>query len=82
MKEASKDDILCDLSGENVAIEGAYVWDNVVIGDNCVIKAAVLGNGVHVLNGVKVQNNSIFSTNVRDASSTFICNAGLIVFNA
>ena len=52
------------LSGENVLIEGAYLLDNVTIEDMCVVKSAVLGKNVHILDGVKVKHGSVLSSNV------------------
>jgi translation initiation factor eIF-2B subunit epsilon len=50
--------------GSNVVIEGAYIWDDVVIEDNCKVTRSIIANGVKILEGVTIQKGSIISFNV------------------
>ena len=53
------------LSGENVQLDGAYVWDDVTIDDNCAVKTAVLDTGVHVYRNTTVQPGCVLAAKVR-----------------
>lgn len=50
--------------GKNVNIVGCYIWDNVVIGDGCVINKSILSDNVELKAGVTVEPGSIVSFNV------------------
>ena len=52
------------LSGENVQLDGAYIWDDVTIDDNCVVKTAVLDTGVHVYRNTTVQPGCVLAAMV------------------
>lgn len=50
--------------GENVSIEGSYIWDNVVIEDNCVIRQAIVCDEAVLRCGVTVERGCILSFKV------------------
>jgi translation initiation factor eIF-2B subunit epsilon len=53
------------MKGQNVVIEGAYIWDNVTIGDNCIVTRAIIADSVVLLNNVAVDRGCILGDNVR-----------------
>ncbi len=50
--------------GQNVRIEGSYIWDDVVVGDNCVIQQAVVCDGVTIKEGVRIEPGCVLSYGV------------------
>ena len=50
--------------GKSVDIDGSYIWNNVVIGDNCSVKKAILCDGVVVKDGCVISPGCILSFNV------------------
>ena len=50
--------------GENVKIEGSYIWNDVTIEDNCTIRQAVLADGVIVKSNVQVEPGALLSYKV------------------
>ena len=52
------------VSGANVTIRGCYLWDNVTIEDGCVLKNAIVCDGVTVFANTMVQERTILSWNV------------------
>ena len=53
------------LSGENVQLDGAYVWDDVTIDNNCAVKTAVLDTGVHVYRNTTLLPGCVLAARVR-----------------
>lgn len=53
------------LIGENVSLDGVYVWDHVQIEDNCNVVTSVLANGVHVLPNTTVKSRCILAQEVK-----------------
>ena len=51
-------------SGENVQLDGAYIWDDVTIDNNCVVKTAVLDSGVHVYRNTTIQPGCVLAAMV------------------
>ena len=56
--------IIFFVSGANVTIRGCYLWDNVTIEDGCVLKNAIVCDGVTVFANTMVQERTILSWNV------------------
>ena len=50
--------------GDNVTIEGSYVWDDVIIESNCTVRQAIICNGATVKANVSLEPGSILSYNV------------------
>lgn len=50
--------------GDNVVIEGSYIWDNCVVESNCKISRSILCNDVHVKSGVVIEQGCILSYGV------------------
>ena len=50
--------------GKNVRIEGSYIWDNVVIEDNCEVSRCILCDGACVKANVRLQPGCILSYGV------------------
>lgn len=57
--------------GSNVIIDGAYIWNNVVIEDNCEVYRSIVADNVHIMAGVKVEMGCIVSYGVRHANDLF-----------
>lgn len=51
--------------GDNVNIEGAYIWDDAVVEDNAVIKKAIVANKAHVGRGCRIEAGALVSYGVR-----------------
>ena len=51
-------------SGKNVTIKDSYLWNNVIIEDNCTIEKSLLCDNVTVYNNVKVCPYCLLSWNV------------------
>lgn len=70
----SQSSIGCDcVIGENVSIEGSYIWNKVVIEDNCVIRQAIICDCAVVRSGVTVEEGCILSFRVVvDANMTLV----------
>ena len=52
------------ISGKNVTIKDSYLWNNVIIEDNCTIEKSLLCDNVTVYNNVKVCPYCLLSWNV------------------
>jgi NDP-sugar pyrophosphorylase family protein len=50
--------------GKNVVIENAYIWDNVVIGDNCKIVQSIVADDVILKSNVSVEKGCLISFKV------------------
>ena len=50
--------------GKGVRIEGCYIWNNVTIEDNCVLKRSVIASNVHIKSNVSVEAGCMISFNV------------------
>ena len=50
--------------GDNVRLDGAYIWNDVSVDDNCTVKMAVLDNGVHVYRNTTIQPGCILASKV------------------
>ncbi|KAI9324285.1 putative translation initiation factor eIF-2B subunit epsilon [Zopfochytrium polystomum] len=50
--------------GNNVTIEGSYIWDDTVIEDNCRVHRSILAENVRLRRGVQVGTGSILSYGV------------------
>ncbi|CAI7607236.1 unnamed protein product [Penicillium pancosmium] len=55
--------------GRNVKLEGAYIWDNVVVGDGSDIRGAIIADGVVIGKNCTVQAGALLSYNVKIADS-------------
>ncbi len=51
-------------SGENVTLEGAYIWDGVTVEDNCKVGMCVLDNDVHIKKDVNIESGCILAKGV------------------
>lgn len=51
-------------SGAGVTLEGCYLWDNVVIGDNCHLHKAILSKGVELKDNVTIEAGCLLSADV------------------
>lgn len=50
--------------GRNVSIQGSYIWDNVIIEDDCKISYALVCDGVHLSAGAVLEPGVILSFKV------------------
>ena len=50
--------------GKGVTIEGCYIWNNVKISDNCVLKQSIISDNVTIQSNVTIEAGSILSYNV------------------
>ena len=50
--------------GDNVHLDGAYIWDDVCIDDNCTINLAVLDNSVHVYRNTTILSGCVLAYQV------------------
>ena len=51
-------------TGQDVEMNGVYVWDNVKIGDNCRITSSILCELVELKADVVVNSGCVFATGV------------------
>ncbi|MCJ1403384.1 hypothetical protein MMC11_006607 [Xylographa trunciseda] len=58
--------------GNNVTIEGSYIWDNAVIGDGSVIKQAVIANEAVIGRHCTVEPGALISFRVRIVDNTTV----------
>ncbi|XP_072960472.1 uncharacterized protein [Typha angustifolia] len=58
--------------GRNVSIHGSYIWDNVIIEDDCKISHAIICDGVHLRNGVVLEPGVILSFKVEVGQNILI----------
>lgn len=58
--------------GNNVKIEGSYVWDNTIIGDGSMIRQAVIANEVVIGCNCTVEPGALISYRVRIADNTTV----------
>lgn len=56
--------------GRNVSIQGSYIWDNVIIEDDCKLSHALVCDGVHLRAGVVLEPGVILSFKVHNLSVT------------
>lgn len=55
--------------GRNVKLEGAYIWDNVVVGDGSDIRGAIIADGVVIGKNCTVQAGALLSYDVKIADN-------------
>ncbi|MCJ1384226.1 hypothetical protein MMC17_007342 [Xylographa soralifera] len=58
--------------GNNVTIEGSYIWDDVVVGDGSVIKQAVIANEAVIGRNCTIKPGALISYRVRIADNTTV----------
>ncbi|EGC42442.1 translation initiation factor eIF-2B epsilon subunit [Histoplasma capsulatum var. duboisii H88] len=58
--------------GKNVVLEGAYLWDDVVVGDGTEIHHAIVANNVVVADNCRIENGALLSYGVKIANGTTI----------
>ncbi|KAK3099169.1 hypothetical protein FSP39_000456 [Pinctada imbricata] len=58
--------------GENVKIDGAYIWDNVTIENSCRVESSILCNGVVLYDSSHVSQGCILSWDVKVGPSITI----------
>jgi translation initiation factor eIF-2B subunit epsilon len=58
--------------GKNVTLDGAYIWDGVVIGDGSDIRTAILADGVVVGQQCKIEAGALLSFGVKITSGTTV----------
>lgn len=50
--------------GNNVKLDGAYIWDNVHIDNGCQLTFCLVDDDVHLMNNVKVQRRCVIAAKV------------------
>ncbi|BFZ60833.1 translation initiation factor eIF-2B epsilon subunit, GEF [Saitoella coloradoensis] len=61
--------------GDNVKIDGAYIWDDVTIGKGTVVEKAIIANGAILGENCKVEAGAIISYGVRVADGVTVAGA-------
>ena len=55
-------------AGDNVTLEGAYIWDDVTIEDNSTVNTAVIADRAHIKSGVTINPGSVIGAKVTIAT--------------
>ncbi|GAB2277186.1 hypothetical protein Dimus_011894 [Dionaea muscipula] len=58
--------------GSNVSIEGSYIWNNVTIGDGCILRHAIVCDGVIVKPGAVLEPGVVLSFKVFIGEQFFV----------
>lgn len=58
--------------GKNVVIEGAYIWDSVVVEDGCSVRNSIVADEAYLGSGSTVEETAVISYGVRLASGTTV----------
>jgi len=58
--------------GKNVVIEGAYIWDSVVVEDGCVVRKSMVADEAFLGSGSTIEDTAVISYRVKLASGTTV----------